>query len=217
MAAAAALVRENPRAARCLLPAGDETGQIELTEAFLPREVARTLSGEFAKWCDDRALSREVVVRGGKRHEMGRKTAHFGDDDISYKYAGKRRFAKQWRATRLGRLAKRVLDEVERQTGETFNYCLINRYRPQDGLGEHSDDETGLADGASIAGVSFGATRDIVFREKGGRGRKIVQALPSGSLFLMKGDLQKYWKHGVPVRKRAMGDRISLTFRRMKK
>jgi alkylated DNA repair dioxygenase AlkB len=39
--------------------------------------------------------------------------------------------------------------------------------------------------------------------------------LASGSLLLMKGDTQHYWKHGIDKETRLCGPRVNLTFRRI--
>ena len=37
----------------------------------------------------------------------------------------------------------------------------------------------------------------------------------NGSLIVMLGDTQQYWKHSIPKEKRVKGPRINLTFRTM--
>jgi len=39
--------------------------------------------------------------------------------------------------------------------------------------------------------------------------------LAAGSLLLMKGETQHYWKHGIEKEKRPCGPRVNLTFRRI--
>ena len=46
--------------------------------------------------------------------------------------------------------------------------------------------------------------------------RKVKIPLKNGSLFVMEKQTQDYWKHGIPKEKKAIGERISLTFREFK-
>jgi alkylated DNA repair dioxygenase AlkB len=39
--------------------------------------------------------------------------------------------------------------------------------------------------------------------------------LASGSLLLMKGETQHYWKHGIDKQAQPCGPRVNLTFRRI--
>jgi len=43
--------------------------------------------------------------------------------------------------------------------------------------------------------------------------KKIVFPLAHGTVLVMQGELQHYWEHSVPKRKRANGSRFNLTFR----
>ena len=87
-------------------------------------------------------------------------------------------------------------------------------------MGEHRDDEKDLRHAAPIASVSFGCTRDFVFRHGESRGRDAKRNIPPiklqlehGSLLLMKYPTNVYWYHALPVRKKAVTPRINLTFR----
>ncbi len=94
---------------------------------------------------------------------------------------------------------------------------LVNYYRDQrDGMGFHSDDEPELGPAPVIASVTFGAPRTFVLKHRYRKDLANVKLLlPSGSVLLMKGDTQRYWKHGLPKQTKPCGPRINLTFRRV--
>jgi alkylated DNA repair dioxygenase AlkB len=105
-----------------------------------------------------------------------------------------------------------------------FNYCLLNYYPDgSSNIGMHSDDERDL-DGP-IASISLGAPRYFDFHPVEAIFSKEHIALPpkkrvrltNGSMVLMAGDTQKYWKHGIPLESDVDLGRINLTFRVVKK
>ncbi len=68
-----------------------------------------------------------------------------------------------------------------------------------------------------IASVSLGAERKFCLRHKEWKKRedveKVEYRLANGSLVVMRGDTQQYWKHAVPKMKKCKEGRINLTFR----
>jgi alkylated DNA repair dioxygenase AlkB len=108
----------------------------------------------------------------------------------------------------------RIKERIEQLLHERFNFCLLNWYRNGDEcVGEHSDDESDLVPGAVIACVSLGATRTFVLRHKTRAGLVRRMVLENGSLLVMRGATQRFWKHGVPRDRRVLNGRVSLTFR----
>ena len=80
----------------------------------------------------------------------------------------------------------------------------------------HSDDEKELGVNPTIASVSLGATRRFDLRHKLDKTKTIKLNLTSGSLLLMKGELQHHWEHQIPQQKLIVEERINLTFRKIK-
>ncbi|XP_002194047.4 DNA oxidative demethylase ALKBH2 isoform X1 [Taeniopygia guttata] len=154
----------------------------------------------------------------GTWHKIPRKKVTYGDPGLSYTYSGVTFHPKPWIPV-LTRIRERVTSE----TGHTFNFVLINRYKDGlDHIGEHRDDEKELAPLSPIASVSFGACRDFVFRRRGraGLGRagpggpgRISLPLAHGSLLLMKHPTNLHWYHSLPPRRRVLAPRVNLTFR----
>jgi alkylated DNA repair dioxygenase AlkB len=62
----------------------------------------------------------------------------------------------------------------------------------------------------------LGEERTLILKHKKEKDLKPVRLkLASGSLLLMKGETQRYWKHGIDKETRPCGARVNLTFRRI--
>jgi alkylated DNA repair dioxygenase AlkB len=94
---------------------------------------------------------------------------------------------------------------------------LLNLYRDgKDSNGWHADNEKELGRNPIIASLSLGAPR--VFHLKHNSINEMRQriVLENGSLLLMKGETQHFWKHQIPKTAQEIGPRINLTFRTIK-
>lgn len=152
----------------------------------------------------------ERITVYGKSHLQPRLSAWHGDR--SYRYSGIRLEPVPWTP-----LLQRLRRRVEGLTGLEFNSVLLNYYRDHnDSMGMHSDDERELGPQPAIASLSLGENRNFVLRH---RQRKDLPTfrlpLESGSLLLMQGETQQYWRHGINRLKRACGPRLNLTFRKI--
>lgn len=156
----------------------------------------------------------EKVMVWGKEHYQPRLTAWYGDPGRSYTYSGTVMFPLPW--TNLLLSLRRELEEL---TDARFNSVLLNLYRDHnDRMGFHSDNEPSLGQEPTIASLSYGATRTLIFKHKKRQDleRKRVP-LVSGSVLLMKGGTQRNWVHGIDKESRPCGPRINLTFRNILK
>jgi alkylated DNA repair dioxygenase AlkB len=112
-----------------------------------------------------------------------------------------------------------LMARVGEHTGVPFNHVLLNRYRDgADSIGLHADDEPELGRDPVVATLSLGATRRFVLKPR----RKSLGTSRSldvrhGSLLVMGGTCQRHYVHGVPRQSDAAGERISLTFRRVRR
>jgi len=106
---------------------------------------------------------------------------------------------------------------IETVVEAPFNSVLLNYYRDnRDSMGFHSDDEPELGARPVIASLSLGEERTFILKHKANKFAKPVRLrLASGSLLLMKGETQRYWKHGIAKETRRCGPRVNLTFRRI--
>src|SRR5690606_34406404 len=92
-------------------------------------------------------------------------------------------------------LLTHIKEKVEDVCGHQFTTVLLNQYRSGlDGNGWHADDEKELGRNPVIASVSFGATRSFHLKHKQS-GQLVKLELTHGSLLLMKGATQHFWKH----------------------
>ena len=153
---------------------------------------------------------REKINMWGKEIVTKRRIAWYADDGKSYTYSGSTFFPTQWNVVLL-QLKRRV----EEYAKIKFNSVLLNKYANGEvGMGWHSDDEKELGIDPIIASLSFGANRDFIFRHKTDKSIKNIKIhLKSGSLLLMLGSTQHYWKHSLPKRLKIKEPRIKLTFR----
>jgi alkylated DNA repair dioxygenase AlkB len=149
----------------------------------------------------------EGVKVYGKWHKLRRQSAWYGTAD--YRYSGQIKTAQPWLPVLL-----ELKTKVEELTKDTYQGVLLNYY-PDGlaGMGWHADNERELVPNAPIASVSFGATRRFDLRHKDGE--KFSINLEDGSILIMAGELQQYWKHQVPVQRKVKEPRINLTFRVM--
>jgi len=109
-----------------------------------------------------------------------------------------------------------IQERIEKFLGETFNHIMLNRYQSgEEYIGRHRDTKQNKV----IASLSLGAERTFIFTpgkkavEQGAISKKLI--LQNGSLLIMQGDTQKYWKHEIPKEPKVKEGRISLTFRQI--
>lgn len=145
----------------------------------------------------------------GKRMLTPRLTAWYGDAGKSYAYTGNRFNPFPWTPELLV-----IKNCIELIAGVTFNSVLLNYYRDgNDSVAWHSDNETELGQYPVIASVSLGQVRTFDIRHKQNHTNKYSIRLESGSLLLMKGNLQQHWEHRIAKSATSMTPRVNLTFR----
>jgi alkylated DNA repair dioxygenase AlkB len=183
-------------------------GTLVLEEGWLEPRVAGEL---FAGLRDEIAWRHERIRIRGREYMQPRLVAWFGDPEASYTYSGLKLSPEPWPA-RLASLRARL----ERDTGAEFNSVLCNLYRNgEDSMGMHADDERELGPSPVIASVSLGAVRRFVMRHKKDASERLDLDLPHGSLLVMAGTTQHFWRHGVPKQRSVAASRVNLTFRRI--
>ena len=146
----------------------------------------------------------------GKIHEIPRLQAWYGDSDAAYSYSGIKLTPNPWIP-----LLEQIKSKVEKVTLTEFNSVLLNLYRDgQDSNGWHSDNEKELGTNPTIASISLGQERTFHLKHRS-KNLKLSFKLNHGSLLIMSGATQHFWKHQVPKSRKAMLPRINLTFRRI--
>ena len=154
----------------------------------------------------------ESIVVWGRTYRQPRLIAWYGDDGKNYTYSGIELTPLPWTET-----LRDIRSRVQAFTRTDFNSVLLNYYRDhRDSMGLHSDDEPELGERPILASLSLGEERTFILKHKRDKTLKPVRfKLTSGSLLLMKGETQRYWKHGIDKETRSCGPRVNLTFRRI--
>jgi alkylated DNA repair dioxygenase AlkB len=184
-----------------------EHGEVLLMEEFLNHQEANEL---FYKLRDTIQWGQEYLNIYGKVHPFPRQTAWYGDEGAIYTYSGKTFTPFPWTPELLD-----IKHRIEAVFPEYhYNSVLLNRYRNgNDKVSWHSDNEKAFGVNPTIASLSLGATRRFDLRYKPDKTRIHRFSLPSGTLLIMKGELQSYWEHQVPQQKNIVNERINLTYR----
>lgn len=172
-------------------------------ESFLASDDADRF---FAELQDNCVWEQKPGIFGQMQPRL---TASYGDEGVTYRNSGTVNVALPWTPTLLE--IKEMIEAVKGQ----YNYCLLNRYRSgQDSMGMHSDDEPEM--GNVIGSLSLGATR--IFRIKHNKTKETTSfPVGHGTLIIMAGAMQRFWKHEIPKTKQAVEERINLTFREIVK
>ena len=144
----------------------------------------------------------------GKKIITKRKVAWYGESEYSYTYS---------KVTKTANIFTKELLELkailEKESGETYNSCLLNLYHSgEEGMGYHSDNEKMLKKNGAIASLSLGVARKFSFKHKENK-QRIDLILENGSLLVMKQGTQTNWVHRLPPTTKVNSPRINLTFR----
>jgi alkylated DNA repair dioxygenase AlkB len=180
---------------------------------YLPAWIEATEADRLlAALRDELAWEHREIVLFGRRVLQPRLIAWAGS--LGYRYSGQTLEPRAPTPTTAALMAR-----VVEHTRVPFNHVLVNRYRDgTDSIGLHADDEPELGLDPIVATMSLGATRRFVLKPRlarGGPGRSLD--VDHGSLLVMGGTCQRHYVHGVPRQSNVAGERISLTFRRLRR
>ena len=180
-----------------------DDGWLLYSPSIYPAEETAKL---FA-WLQTHIAWHQETIRG---HPAPRLNAWVADLGIDYRYSGTVNRGRGWSDE-----MRAILEHVQSVSGLRFNSVLLNRYRTgQDSMGYHTDAEPELGPNPTVATLSFGATRRFNLKHQQS-GATMPFDLTDGSLLVMGGQSQHYWKHAVPKTAKPVGERISLTFRKV--
>lgn len=191
-----------------------------------PGEVVKLTNGEyryfpnfFKKLDADRLLKAFIENIEWKQEEMNmygkvlkfpRLTSWYGDNDKPYSFSGITLQPNLWNDE-----LNEIKNKIEPLCANVFNSVLLNLYRDgNDSISWHTDAEKELGKNPMIVSVNFGAEREFQLRHRSTSEKKSI-TLQHGSLLIMQGELQHYWQHQVPKRKKIDKPRINLTFRKI--
>jgi alkylated DNA repair dioxygenase AlkB len=166
----------------------------------------------FEKLCTEIPWQQDDIKVFGKIHPQPRLTALFGNEGKPYSYSNIVMQPHHWNP-----LLMFIKNEIEEVCPENFTTVLLNLYRDgKDSNGWHADNERELGRNPVIASVSFGSERSFHLQHNTIADAKLKITLENGSLLLMKGETQHFWKHQIPKTAKPIGPRINLTFRIIK-
>ena len=155
----------------------------------------------------------DPITLFGKTYPQPRMTSLHGHTTDSYGYSGI--------VMQPNPMTKSLLDIEQRlkaYTDKTFSTVLLNLYRDgQDSNGWHADNEKELGLNPIIASVSLGGSRFFYLKHNTYKSQKLKLELAHGSLLLMEGTTQHFWKHQIAKTAKAVAPRINLTFRKVVK
>lgn len=166
-------------------------------------ELYKRLLNEIV-WKNDEA----VIL--GKKIITKRKVAWYADKPFAYTYSKTTKTALPWTHT-----LQKIKQLIEKESGETYNSCLLNLYHDgSEGMAWHSDGEKELKKNGAVGSLSLGAERKFSLKHKHSK-ETVSVLLQHGSLLVMKGTTQTHWLHKLPTTKKVHTPRINLTFRMM--
>jgi alkylated DNA repair dioxygenase AlkB len=173
---------------------------------FFDKKEADTIFAELKK---ETPWQQDEIRLYGKIHSQPRLTALFGNEGKSYSYSNIKMQPHPWNP-----LLQKIKSKIENISNTNFTSVLLNLYRDgKDSNGWHADNEKELGINPIIASVSFGSERVFQLKHNSIPGLKQNILLEHGSLLLMKGTTQHFWKHQIPKTSKPIGERINLTFR----
>lgn len=147
----------------------------------------------------------------GKILPQPRLSALYAENEFEYTYSGL-----TLQPLKFPPLLKALQQKLEKITDSEFTHCLANLYRTgNDSMGLHADDEKELGRDPVIASISLGAVRTFRLKYREEKDLKLDLELEHGSLLLMQGGTQHFWKHELPKTKKKISSRINLTFRKI--
>ena len=176
---------------------------------FFDKEQADKIYTELLQ---EIAWQQDNITVFGKTHPQPRLTALYGNEGKPYSYSNITMQPHPWNT-----LLQKIKYLIEARTECQFTTVLLNQYRDgKDSNGWHADNEKELGTNPIIASLSFGAKRVFQLKHNTIADAKKSIVLEHGSLLLMKGSTQHFWKHQIPKTAKPIGNRINLTFRSIK-
>lgn len=177
---------------------------------FIPEQEANKIYDRVTTQVD-----MKVIYHQGLQHDMPRKIATMSDDLEAVQAIG------YCDPVPYHPDIRNIQDIIQRHFFNIINIntALLNWYvKNSDSLCFHADKEVNPPHYAVI-GVTLmqpnTTPRRLVFKNKT---KKIEIWLPTGSLYVMEGNMQKYFVHGVPKLGKTeinTGSRLSITFREL--
>lgn len=195
-------MNRNPLAERVVLASTPNGGEVVLWKGFLDKATADDLF-QFA--------GKQTKVKYPFGMKLNRPISACGDAGTFHEFRGVQVKIHPWSDA-----AAAARELLARELGVSFNFCLLNNYPDgKHGLLPHVDSEL-YASNKSVATLSTGATRTMqlvpILKTTEDDRETMNFEVAHGDLFLMQGDIQCFWKHGIKPETWSK-ERNSFTFR----
>jgi len=190
----------------------DDSSSIEIYNE-LPEDL-RISDEQFKALWNTHPNYKEKVKMFGELKDQPRFTRCYGKNSYNYSGVDHKVFPLE------NEILIKLLDWVKKDSGEDYEDILVNWYENgKHYIGPHSDDEKSLVHGSAIYSFSFGASRRFVVTSKKNQPYYYEEVFPvrNNTLLIMKGDMQKHFKHSVPIEEHGCPKRINVTIRLFKK
>ncbi|NKI33454.1 alpha-ketoglutarate-dependent dioxygenase AlkB family protein [Croceivirga thetidis] len=172
----------------------------------------KTADEYFRKLKSQISWQQDNIKVFGKIYQQPRLTALYGNNGRPYSYSNITMQPKEF-----PKELNELLHLVEQKSGLNFTTCLLNLYRDgKDSNGWHADNEKELGENPPIASISLGQPRFFHLKHNTNKELRHKILLEHGSLLLMTGKTQHFWKHQIPKTAKPVDERINLTFRIIK-
>ena len=183
--------------------------EISYVPDFLPPALANSY---FEDLFHHTPWRQDPITIFGKTHPQPRLTSLHAHTLDSYSYSGIVMTPHPMTET-----LKLIENRIYQFSDASFTTVLLNLYRDgKDSNGWHADDESELGKNPVIASVSLGAPRFFHLRHNHDPKQRYKLLLEHGSLLLMEGATQHFWKHQVAKTAKKVDPRINLTFRKVR-
>jgi len=186
-----------------------EDGQLH----YFPNAFTETEADVLMQQCTTGLPWRQDRISiAGKLILIPRLQCWLGDTEAQYSYSNLVLSPQPW-----PQFLSKIKARIETLSAHSFNSALANYYRDgADSVDWHSDDETELGKAPVIASLSLGTSRVFELKHRYKKSLQAVKILLNhGSLLIMKGSTQQYWRHRIAKVKDVYEPRINFTFRRI--
>lgn len=174
--------------------------------SFFPKAASDTY---YQTLLENTPWQQDDIKVYGKIHAQPRLTALFGDGTKTLSYSNITMQPHLWTDDLLA-----IKNRINSICETAFNTVLLNCYRNgSDSNGWHADNEKYLGENPVIASVTFGQERYFHLKHNSAKIPTQKLLLEHGSVLIMKGTTQHFWKHQIPKTAKVVSPRINLTFR----
>ena len=151
------------------------------------------------------------VAQNGKKVKVieQRGTCWLSNDELTFEYSQKSMIPQK-----IPSLIHEIKIMVEKKFNTTFDGILVNYYPDgKSSMGYHSDPIEDKWDNKFVV-ISFGDSRNFIFREKLNKDNKVTYKFNDGDLIYMFDNCQEIYEHSVRKNKCSDLERLSLVFKK---